>query len=261
MKTLQSGSRGATVRRWQQFLIGQGLNPGIADGVFGAGTAEATRAFQAKHRLQADGVVGNSTLGKAMMLGFEVVEDTPEDPRRGPAWPERPQFGPLLTTAGRQSLFGKFQFDHRPIAGNRENIVIRPTWERDNIVTVRVPQLVGVKGAHREGNVRFHRLAADQLVALFSAWEQAGLRDRVLSWAGSYVPRLVRGRTSLSNHAFGTAFDINVPWNPLGARPALVGEQGCVRELVSIANDHGFYWGGHFRNRPDGMHFEVAVIR
>ncbi|MFC1534810.1 M15 family metallopeptidase [Thermodesulfobacteriota bacterium] len=22
----------------------------------------------------------------------------------------------------------------------------------------------------------------------------------------------------------------------------------------------GFYWGGHFKSRPDGMHFEVAKI-
>ena len=65
----------------------------------------------------------------------------------------------------------------------------------------------------------------------------------------------------LSNHAFGTAFDINVPFNPLGARPALIGKQGSVRELVPIANEHGFFWGGHFGKRPDGMHFEVAVLK
>jgi hypothetical protein len=43
--------------------------------------------------------------------------------------------------------------------------------------------------------------------------------------------------------------------------PALLGHDGTVRELVSIANAHGFYWGGHFRNRPDGMHFEIAEVR
>jgi D-alanyl-D-alanine carboxypeptidase len=29
-----------------------------------------------------------------------------------------------------------------------------------------------------------------------------------------------------------------------------------VRELVEIAYQHGFYWGGHF-SPLDGMHFEV----
>lgn len=63
-----------------------------------------------------------------------------------------------------------------------------------------------------------------------------------------------------SNHAWGTAFDINVPWNGLGATPALVGARGSVRKLVPLANEHGFYWGGHFNGRPDGMHFEIAQI-
>lgn len=34
-----------------------------------------------------------------------------------------------------------------------------------------------------------------------------------------------------------------------------------MRELVPIANDFGFYWGGHFRSRLDGMHFEIAELR
>jgi hypothetical protein len=73
------------------------------------------------------------------------------------------------------------------------------------------------------------------------------------------VPRFIRGSHSvLSNHAYGTAFDINAPWNALGVRPALVGKPGSVRELVPLAAEHGFAWGGHFRTRPDGMHFELV---
>lgn len=33
---------------------------------------------------------------------------------------------------------------------------------------------------------------------------------------------------------------------------------GCVFELVPLAHQFGFYWGGHFKTRRDGMHFEVA---
>ena len=54
---------------------------------------------------------------------------------------------------------------------------------------------------------------------------------------------------ALSNHAWGTAFDINAKWNPFTHIPALVGSTGSVRELVKIANDFGFYWGGHFQQR------------
>src|SRR5512133_3895662 len=69
--------------------------------------------------------------------------------------------------------------------------------------------------------------------------------------------RVAAGCTILSNYAWGTAFDINVAWNRLGTVPALRGERGSVRELVPLANAHGFYWGGHF-SRRDGMHFEVT---
>jgi hypothetical protein len=36
MMVLRQGKRGKTVRKWQFFLIGQGLQPGKADGIFGA---------------------------------------------------------------------------------------------------------------------------------------------------------------------------------------------------------------------------------
>ena len=65
----------------------------------------------------------------------------------------------------------------------------------------------------------------------------------------------------MSNHAFGSAFDINAEQNTLGTRPPLVGQHGSVRQLVPIANKWGFYWGGHFGGRQDGMHFEIAFIK
>lgn len=179
-----------------------------------------------------------------------------------PDWPPPPSFGLLPNTVARQQMFGAFQFVHEPVAGNAENIRITDGWQQHNIVPVTIPQLIGVRGAPRNGVILFHRLAAKQLATMWAAWEAAGLLDRVLVWAGSFVPRYIRGsRSELSNHAFGTAFDINVRWNGLGAQPALVGQQGSVRELVPLANEHGFYWGGHFRGRPDGMHFEVAELR
>jgi len=90
---------------------------------------------------------------------------------------------------------------------------------------------------------------------------KAGLLDRTLTWDGGYVPRRVRGSTTtLSNHAFGAAFDVNEPWNKLANIPALIGSRGSMRELVQIAGRLGFFWGGHYARRKDGMHFEVARI-
>jgi hypothetical protein len=177
-------------------------------------------------------------------------------PVRDLSWPPRPNFNPLPSNAARQKVFGTFDFQRT----NGDNIRILGNWVQENIVTVAIPQLASVKGA-AGGNIQFHRLAAEQLRAIWAAWEAAGLLHLVLSWSGSFVPRFMRSGKQLSTHAFGCAFDINVPWNGYYKVPALVGDQGSLRELVPIANQHGFYWGGHFqygRGLSDGMHFEWA---
>jgi hypothetical protein len=164
----------------------------------------------------------------------------------------------MTSTEERQRRFGPLpRAAPRP---DNEAIRILNGWEGTNIVAVTILQLAGVEGLHKEGRVRFHRKAAAQLLALWAAWEKRGLLARVRTYAGAYAPRFIRGsRTVLSNHAFGTAFDINAAWNALGAQPALEGMPGCLLDLVPVANELGFYWGGHFTRR-DGMHFEVAKL-
>jgi D-alanyl-D-alanine carboxypeptidase-like protein/putative peptidoglycan binding protein len=258
MRALKPGSEGSDVRKWQVFLVGQRLARFTPNGKFGPQTRAATIAFQRKHGLDPDGKVGNQTLGRAMALGFELVEFVGE---KGSGFPKEPRFRPLVGTAARQQIFGKFSFVSTPQPDNLEAIRITGDWESENIVKVVVPQLPGIKGAPSSGTVRFHRLAAKQLQALFKAWSKAHLLDRIVTWDGSFVARFIRGSTTvLSNHAFGSAFDINAALNPLGVEPAFPGKPGCVHDLVRIAHDHGFYWGGHFASRRDGMHFEVAKV-
>ena len=72
-------------------------------------------------------------------------------------------------------------------------------------------------------------------------------------YAGCYYPRFIAGTTSLSNHSFGTALDLNVPGNLRGT----VGEMDRV--VVSIFKKWGFAWGGDWRY-TDPMHFEMARI-
>lgn len=260
MRTLYLGLSGDDVTAWQHFLVG--IDPQsdvVASGFFDVVTKAATIDFQRKVNLGADGVVGPGTLGKAMGLGFDPLSDDRPD-ENGPNWPPAPAEGPL-SVADRGSVFGTFAYRAAGTSANPEAIVITDTWPATNIVDVELPQLIGVSGAPSSGKVMFHRLAAPQLAALWAAWEAAGLKDRVLTWGGSWAPRFIRGsRTTLSNHAWGTAFDINVQWNMLGTRPALKGQKGCTRELVQLANDHGFYWGGHFKTRSDGMHFEIRTV-
>jgi peptidoglycan hydrolase-like protein with peptidoglycan-binding domain len=260
LRALRLGSQGDLVRAWQSFLVGQHFDPGGLDGHFGDKTVAATQAFQREHGLASDGIAGRETLIKAMALGFELIEEPTAD-ITGSNFPPRPDFPPLVNMAARQAVFGRYDFVAEPRPGNRENIRILGSWEQDNIVLVTIPQLRRALSPAAPAGMRFHRRAADQLKGLWADWESANLLGRILSFDGSFVPRFVRGSTTtLSNHAFGSAFDINADENPLGVRPPLVGQRGSTRELVPLANKWGFYWGGHFGSRPDGMHFEVAVL-
>lgn len=163
-----------------------------------------------------------------------------------------------------QQMFGRFAWAPDPMPGNPERIRIQGDWVDKNIVTVDLPQLtkLGIWS-----KVRFHKLVVPQLLGLWQAWDDAGLLDRVKTWNGSFAPRFKRGRAGsariedLSRHAFGSAFDINAAFNPLGQEPALLGQAGCVRELVPLANKLGWFWGGHFHSRKDGQHFELGRLQ
>jgi hypothetical protein len=188
------------------------------------------------------------------------------------AWPPAPSAPSQPTAAMTSSIFGKFKFRHVPTASNPERIEILEEWVEHNIMEVHIPQLdkclfaASRNHVRRErGIIRCHRLAAPAFMKVFERWEEAGLMDRVLTCAGAFNARLKRGATSataanLSNHSWGTAIDLNAWENPLGNVPMGLGARGCLRELVEIANGLGFYWGGHFSGRPDGMHFELAEL-
>ena len=68
---LRRGDRGPAVATWQRQL-NQAIHSGLAvDGVFGAATDAATRAFQRSRGIAADGVVGPRTRAEmARVLGL-----------------------------------------------------------------------------------------------------------------------------------------------------------------------------------------------
>lgn len=80
-----------------------------------------------------------------------------------------------------------------------------------------------------------------------------------LIWPGNwgYAERKIRGGSSLSNHASGTAIDLNAPQHYLGARGTFSKRQ--VRVIKSILSDlEGVIrWGGNYSGRKDEMHFEI----
>ena len=60
-QTLKAGDRGALVALLQLALERAGQMPGALDGIFGAQTAAAVRAFQAANALTPDGIAGAQT--------------------------------------------------------------------------------------------------------------------------------------------------------------------------------------------------------
>lgn len=257
-KTIKLGDKNDLVGDWQSFLRGEGLYFQAIDDDFGNATEIATKKFQKKYKLLDDGIVGNTTFKKAVELGFhqnQVVVSVTDNSNV----PPKPNFLPIVGNAERERLFGKFSFKNAPTKNNPEGIIITDDWERNNIVRVELPALSKATNG-KFGAMRWHNKCEYQLVKMFERFEKENLHTKILSFAGAFYPRYIRGsKTQLSNHSWGTAFDINVPYNGLNKTPAMIGEKGSVRELVAIANECGFYWGGHF-TRKDGMHFEIAKI-
>lgn len=121
-----------------------------------------------------------------------------------------------------------------------------PAWEGAHVATDVVPIL---------GTVTCNKALIPQLRAALQEVVDRGLADKINpgEYAGCYYPRFIAGTTTLSNHAFGLALDLNVPGNQRGT----VGEMD--RTVVSIFKSWGFGWGGDWRY-TDPMHFEMAAL-
>lgn len=139
-------------------------------------------------------------------------------------------------------------------------------WSLAHMREVMIPQLAEYGIRH---SVTFHYKAAAKAVALWAEWDRRGLLNEIDSWDGSWVTRFKRqngtiaerlakvpqlNEFNLSNHAWGTAFDINAALYPLGTKHVTLG----YLELVPVAEALGWAWGGNFKVRPDPMHWELV---
>jgi hypothetical protein len=194
-----------------------------------------------------------------------VVYEDPDDVetiRSIPADAPKP-----LSHEDRVHLFGALKW--KPLPGGKPGeIALDPVWVKQNLVTIRIPYAgVSTSGLSPETRaITVHKLAAKPMLALWEAWRDSGMLPLIRTFNGCWVPRMKRGHEQstrvidLSNHSWGTAFDVNAPWNKLGERGARLGQTGSVELLVPLALEHGFAWGGYF-SRPDSMHFELAELR
>lgn len=241
------------VLQWKKFQRSLGYYSGPLNEHYDAEFVKVIQNYQQKNQLRADGYIGNQTWFAAYQEGMEFSANQKKE------FPLKPAFSPVVNQQAKFDLFGEILFVSSPTKDNPENIIIRNDFESKNIIRVEIPQLRNISNGIYK-SMRFHRKAADQLRGFFSEIEKRKMIDLLLTYGGSYNPRLIRGsKTALSNHSFGTAFDLNMQWNSLNVEPIALGEKGSVRELVPLAHEFGFYWGGHF-SRKDGMHFEIAKL-
>ena len=264
------GAKGDWIVAWQSFLAGQGIYVGNYSPNFGPKSEGATERAQAAWGLKPDGEVGDKTSAEAEHRGFippwiprESALGKAYDASNDPDYPKPSDFDGdghadlvYLPSKERSKLWGTPEFYNK---GGKA--YAKGDWVGENIRKMFVPQLKGIDcyGNPSSGNIRFHKLAAAQLLGAMQQIEDDGLLGDLLSYGGSFVFRLIRGSTkTLSNHAYGVAVDFNMKENGLGVQPALLGETGTLRRVVKIFERWGFFWGGWYRNRPDGMHFECV---
>ena len=76
-------------------------------------------------------------------------------------------------------------------------------------------------------------------------------------WSWGWAYRAIRGATTTSNHASGTAIDLNAPAHGLGLRGTFSAKQVAAIRAILKDLDGVVRWGGDYSGRADEMHFEI----
>ena len=148
----------------------------------------------------------------------------------------------FLTGGSVAAAVGSFSYRANPDG----TVVPDPRWVRANIRTEEMPII---------GRVTGHRVMLPQLRGALTRIVSDGLRSKIHTFDGCYVPRFIAHDPSrgLSFHTFGTAIDLNASTNYRG----IPGD--IDRRVVAIFKGWGFAWGGDW-NYTDPMHFELAEL-
>ena len=80
------------------------------------------------------------------------------------------------------------------------------------------------------------------------------LRD---GWCWGYAYKTIEGGSTLSNHASGTAIDLNAPNHPMGKSGTFnEAQRAAIRRILNYC-EGVVRWGGDYSGRKDDMHFEI----
>ena len=164
-----------------------------------------------------------------------------------------------ITTWPRQSAAEMNAFYGNPDADH--NGVPDPTWEAANIVKLVPPYRMVLAWAPDQPvkAIRIHRKCTDSLARILGGivdhygTQKAIEAARMHLFGGAYNFRLKRGGSTLSNHSWGSAIDLDPAGNPFGGKVTM------PRAVVDLFAAEGWVWGGPW-NTADGMHFQAARL-
>ena len=121
------------------------------------------------------------------------------------------------------------------------------------------PMVIGWKPEKRVEQIWMHRKigavvvdALDEIGTYMSGDPQYLVRNGLNKYWGCFAFRFQRGANVYSTHSWGIAIDLNRHLGDLGEQP----EQ--PEWFVGAFKRRGFIWGGDWKKRPDGMHFQAC---
>lgn len=99
--------------------------------------------------------------------------------------------------------------------------------------------------------------AASVLLIDFAAWFHVHIEPLNQAQCGGYNNRVIKGSKKKSNHASGTAEDLNWSLHPQGKRNTFsAADRAAIRERLKYY-EGAIRWGGDYTGTPDDMHFEI----
>lgn len=122
------------------------------------------------------------------------------------------------------------------------------------------PKSIGVVSMH-VGSVTFPQgvKSGDVLTVLQYVATQfnATVEKLRAGWCWGYDYKPIEGSTTISNHASGTAIDLNAPEHPMGSSGTFgTKAKAAIRKIINDCDDV-VRWGGDYTGRKDEMHFEI----
>jgi hypothetical protein len=89
----------------------------------------------------------------------------------------------------------------------------------------------------------------------------ADVEALVAGWCWGWYVKDIEGSDAISNHASGTAIDVNAPKHPIGKRDTFRPAQVAAIQRILAYLEGVVRWGGNYVTRADDMHFEIVKSR